>query len=104
MGGEVSRYREEAEVVPRIAGSIADRPIASLTPYELLDVLKRVERRGHHETALRLWAFAGRVFRYGFATLRTDRNPADILRGVLTVPKVKHHAAIVDPQKVGELL
>lgn len=49
-------------------------------------------------------SFAGRVFRYGFATLRVDRNPADILRGALTVPRVKHHAAIVDPVKVGELL
>ncbi|HSX54062.1 MAG TPA: integrase arm-type DNA-binding domain-containing protein [Sphingomonas sp.] len=83
---------------------IAKRPIASVTPHELLDVLKRVERRGHHETAVRLRAFAGRVFRYGFATLRTDRNPADILRGALTVPRVRHHAAIIEPAKVGELL
>ncbi|WP_242184626.1 integrase arm-type DNA-binding domain-containing protein [Sphingomonas sp. CARO-RG-8B-R24-01] len=83
---------------------IAQRPIASVTPHELLDVLKRVERRGHHETALRLRSFAGRVFRYGFATLRTEKNPADILRGALTVPKVKHHAAIIEPKKVGELL
>ncbi|MBW4332266.1 tyrosine-type recombinase/integrase [Stakelama sp. CBK3Z-3] len=83
---------------------IAKRPIASITPHELLDVLKRVERRGHYETALRLRAFAGRIFRYGFATLRTDRNPADILRGALIVPQVKHHAAILEPAKVGELL
>ena len=78
--------------------------IAAVTPHELLDVLNRVERRGHHETALRLRSFAGRVFRYGFATLRTERNPADILRGALTVPRVKHHAAIVEPKKVGDLL
>lgn len=83
---------------------IAKRPIAAITPHELLDVLKRVERRGHHETALRLRSFAGRVFRYGFATLRTERNPADILRGALTVPRVKHHAAVVEPKKVGDLL
>jgi len=83
---------------------IGKRPISAVTPHELLDTLKRVERRGHHETALRLRAFAGRVFRYGFATLRTDRNPADILRGALIVPQVKHHAAILEPKKVGELL
>jgi integrase len=83
---------------------IAARPIVAITPHELLDALKRVERRGHHETAQRLRAFAGRVFRYGFATLRTDRNPADILKGALTVPRVKHHAAILEPTKVGELL
>lgn len=83
---------------------IGKRPIAAITPHELLDTLRRVERRGHHETALRLRSFAGRVFRYGFATLRTERNPADILRGALTTPKVKHYAAIVQPAKVGALL
>lgn len=87
-----------------LLGGIAKRPIASITSHELLDVLKRVERRGHHETAIRLRAFAGRIFRYGFATLRTESNPADILRGALTVPQVRHHAAIVEPKKVGELL
>jgi len=87
-----------------LLGGLSKRPIAAVTPHELLDVLKRVERRGHHETAVRLRAFAGRVFRYGFATLRTEKNPADILRGALTVPRVKHHAAIVEPKKVGELL
>lgn len=85
-------------------GDVAKRPIAMITPHELLAVLKKVERRGHHETALRLRSFAGRIFRYGFATLRTEHNPADILRGALIVPRVKHHAAIVDPAKVGELL
>ena len=70
----------------------------------MLDVLKRVERRGHYETAIRLRSFAGRVFRYAFATLRTEQNPADILRGALTIPRVKHHAAIIEPKKVGDLL
>ena len=55
---------------------IGKRPIASITPHELLDALKRIERRGHHETANKLRSFAGRVFRYGFATLRTEQNPA----------------------------
>lgn len=95
---------KKAHWFPELLGGIAKRPIASITPHELLDVLKRVERRGHHETAVRLRAFAGRIFRYGFATLRTEKNPADILRGALTVPQVKHHAAIVEPKKVGELL
>ena len=84
--------------------SIGRRPIADITPHELLAALKRVERRGHHETAQRLRAFAGRVFRYAIATLRTDRNPADVLRGALVVPRVKHHAAILEPGRVGELL
>jgi len=83
---------------------IAPRPISEITPHELLDALKRVEKRGHHETAQRLRAFTGRIFRYAFATLRADRNPSDILRGALISPRVKHHAALIAPIKVGELL
>jgi hypothetical protein len=32
---------------------------------------------------------------------RTEGNRADILRGALTVPRVRHHAAIVEPRTVG---
>lgn len=79
-------------------------PVAEVTPHQLLSALKKVERHGHHETAQRLRAFAGRVFRYAAATVRAERNPADILRGALTAPQVRHHSAIVDPKGVGELL
>ncbi|MBW4331109.1 integrase arm-type DNA-binding domain-containing protein [Stakelama sp. CBK3Z-3] len=104
MEGRSPATIKKARWFLELLNGIAKRPIASVSPHELLDVLKRVERRGHHETALRLRSFAGRVFRYGFATLRTDHNPADILRGALVVPRVKHHAALVEPARVGELL
>lgn len=84
--------------------SIGHRPIADITAHELLQSLKRLERKGHHESAIRLRSFSGRIFRYAVATLRAQHNPADILRGALTTPKVKHHAALLDPVKVGELL
>jgi integrase len=84
--------------------AIGRRPISDVSPHELLAALRKVERQGHHETAQRLRAFASRVFRYGFATLRTEKNPADMLRGALTVPRVKHHAAILEPHRVGQLL
>lgn len=84
--------------------SIGRRPIAAVTAHELLAALKRLERKGHHETAHRLRAFSGRIFRYAVSTLRAQHNPADILRGALITPKVKHHAAVLDPAKVGELL
>lgn len=84
--------------------TIAPRPIAAITPHELLGALKTIERRGHHETAQRLRAFAGRIFRYAIATLRAEHNPADVLRGALTTPQVTHHAAVIEPVAVGELL
>ncbi|MBK5264647.1 MAG: integrase family protein [Alphaproteobacteria bacterium] len=63
---------------------------------ELLAALKRLERKGHHETAHRLRAFSGRIFRYAVSTLRAQHNPADILRGALIAPKVKHHPDAID--------
>lgn len=83
---------------------IGRRPIADIGPHELLAALRKVESRGNYETALRLRSFAGRVFRYACATLRAERDPASVLRGALTTPRVRHHAAILEPKRVGELL
>jgi len=84
--------------------ALGNRPIAEIEPYELLAVLKRIELAGRYETAKRLLAFSGRVFRYAVATTRAKRNPAADLAGALVSPKVKHHAAIIEPVGVGALL
>ncbi|MEN7538692.1 tyrosine-type recombinase/integrase [Aurantiacibacter flavus] len=83
---------------------IGHRPVSEITPHELLTAIRKVERKGHHETAQRLRSFAGRVFRYAIVTMRAQENPADLLRGALTAPQVKHHAAILEPELFGELL
>lgn len=83
---------------------IAARPVADLKPIDLLAALKRIEAKGKYETARRCRSFAGRVFRYAVATGRGESDPSSILRGALVVPKVKHHAAILDPKAMGELL
>ncbi len=87
-----------------LAAEIGQRPVAEIEPYELLDVLKKVETSGRLETSKRLLAFASRVFRYAVATARANRNVAADLQGALVAPKVKHHAAIIDPIAVGALL
>src|SRR3546814_2668525 len=45
-----------------------------------------------------------RVFRYGVATVRCDKDVAADLRGAIASPKVKHFAAITKPADVGALL
>ncbi|MGH7016668.1 MAG: tyrosine-type recombinase/integrase [Caulobacteraceae bacterium] len=91
-------------LLAQLEPALGSRPIAEIEPYELLAVLKRVELSGRHETAKRLLSFAGRVFRYAIATARASRNIAADLQGALTSPKVKHHAAILDPKALGGLL
>jgi integrase len=83
---------------------LGHRPIAEITPHELLAVLRKVEARGRHESAKRIRAICSQVFRYGIATARADRDVAADLRGALIVPKVTHRPAITTPNEAGELL
>jgi integrase len=83
---------------------IAAYPVVDIKPIDLLAALKRIEAKGKYETTRRCRSFAGRVFRYAVATGRGESDPSAILRGALVVPKVKHHAAILDPKPMGELL
>lgn len=98
-GGRILR-RFERDVFPWIGG----RPIAEVTPPELLSALRRIESRGAIETAHRALSNCGQVFRYAVATGRAERDPSGDLRGALPPAKGDHFAAITDPARVAELL
>lgn len=80
------------------------RPIAEIAAPEVLRVLRKVEARGRLETAKRLRATVGQVFRYAVATGRADGDPTSALTGALAAPTVRHRAAIIDPAEFGGLL
>jgi integrase len=84
--------------------AFGDRPIGELTAPELLHALRQFELRSRYESARRLRAVAGMVFRYAIATGRASRDISVDLRGALTTPKVNHRAAITEPSKLGALL
>ncbi len=83
---------------------IGARPIVEIEAPELLAVLRKIEERGAIETAHRAKDACGQVFRYGIAAGHCTRNPAADLRDALKPVPTRHHAAIVDPKKGGELL
>lgn len=83
---------------------LGPRPIHQISAHDVYDVLRKVESKGHYETARRLRGLCGQVFRYAVATGRTDRDVCADLRGAITVPKVKHLAALTNPAEVGDLL
>jgi len=91
-------------LVKLLGNDYGKRPVAEITPQELLHELRKHERRGRLETANLLRAFASRVFRYAVATARAERDPAQLLIGALTTPRVKHFAAITDAVTFGALL
>jgi integrase len=93
--------RLENDVIPWIG----KRPASEITAPELLAAIRRIESRGALETAHRVLAICGQVFRYAVATGRAQRDPTGDLRGALPpVNRGNHFAAITEPKKVGELL
>lgn len=92
--------RLEADVFPWLGA----RPVSEITPAELLAVVRRVEERGALETAHRVLGNCGQVLRYAVATARAPRDPSADLRGALPPSREKHHAAILDPKEIGNLL
>jgi integrase len=96
-GGWTSGYanhvlvRFEADVFPQVGS----RPIAEIEAPELLDMLRKVERRGALEIAKRLRQTLGQVFRYAVVTGRARRDPAADLKGALKAAgRQQHHKAM----------
>jgi integrase len=83
---------------------IGHRPIAEITPRDLLAVLRKIEATGKLETAKRAKVKAGQVFRYAVLEGKAESDPTASLKGALKPPKEKHHAAITDPSRIGQLL
>lgn len=79
-------------------------PLVEISAPMLLEVLRRVEKRGAVRMAHDLREFAGQVFRYGVATSRCASNPAADLRGALKPYAERNMAAVLEPAQASELL
>jgi integrase len=84
--------------------TLGNTPLGEIKPVELMAALRKLEAKGHRQTAKCTRAFASRVFRYGVGIGKCNDDPARLLSGNLSAPKVKHMAAILDPKRVGEFL
>ena len=83
---------------------IGKQPIASITPRQVLDCLRRIEARGALDTAHRAGQNCSQIFRYAVATDRAERDPCPDLRGALPPVKQKHFSAVTEPKAIGALL
>lgn len=96
--------RDRDQLVKLVGPYLGNRPIAEIEVPELLAVLKRLEKKGVLDTAHRVRAVCGRVFRYAIATGRATRDISADLKGALAPKGTQSYAAITDPNKVGQLL
>ncbi|MCL4673769.1 MAG: integrase arm-type DNA-binding domain-containing protein [Sphingomonadaceae bacterium] len=96
--------RKREWFVRLIEKPLGQRPIAEIAPFEILDAVRPFEAAKNDEKAHRTLQFIGQVFRYAIANQLAPSDPTRDLRGALASRQPKHHAAILDPKKAGDLL
>ncbi|HII3142861.1 TPA: tyrosine-type recombinase/integrase [Citrobacter braakii] len=69
---------------------IGKRPIADIKPMELLEALRKMEKRGALEKMRKVRQRCGEVFRFAIITGRANYNPAPDLASALATPKKVH--------------
>jgi len=93
------RRRLELNILPELGR----RAIAKIEPMEILDALRKVEKRGAYDQAHRVLQICSQVFRYGVATGKCRRDITADLKGALTPHKPGKMPA-VKPNEVPKLL
>lgn len=79
------------------------RPISQITPPELLECLRKVEKSGALDMAGRAKQVAGQIFRYGIQTGRCERDAAADLKGALKTHKTEHYRTL-EAKQLGPFL
>lgn len=83
---------------------LGKRPIGEITSIEILAVLRKLENKEHLETAKRLRATIGEVFRAAIIDSLVSIDPTAALRGAIRPPVTVSHAAVTKPKALGDLL
>ncbi|TFH09440.1 MAG: DUF4102 domain-containing protein [Nitrosomonadales bacterium] len=83
---------------------LGSKPIADITPPQVLEAVQRIEKLGSLETAHRTLQACGQVFKYAVQTGRAVRDVTTDLRGALPPATTQHMATLTEPKEVAELL
>jgi len=83
---------------------IGSRPVADLGAPEFLVMARRIEKRGHVDTAHRAIQLSGQIMRFAVAEGLVLRDPTVDLRGALKPVQSTHMLSVTDPVRVGDIL
>ena len=95
---DIWRPRYAQDVLKRLEEDIfphmGKMPIRDIEPPALLDVIRKIEKRGALELAKRQLQKCGEIFRYAIATGRAVRDPSNDIKEALKPVKQTHFASI----------
>jgi integrase len=92
--------RLKNDVFPYIGGT----PVNELKALDVLEVCRRVEKRGYKETAHRIKMSIGLIMRYAVITGRCEHDPTAALKGALKPVLKQSYPSLIEPDQIGELL
>lgn len=96
-----TRASLEADVFPTL-GSL---PMPAITPRQVMDVVKKIEKRGAGEIAMRVLQRIKAVYRYATTHQHIDRNPmVDLVPSEILKPRRVRHRAALAPADLPEFL
>lgn len=79
-------------------------PITDITVPTIVAAIRAIERTGRLHKSTKAKSFISQVFRYAAASGVQVMDPGPVMNGALLKPEVRHHAALTDPVRVGEML
>lgn len=82
---------------------IGKRPIRSITPADVLAIVRAIADRGAEAAAILVRQLLSQVFTYAIRNLRSDVDPAHAVRGAIIRPKVQH-AEAKDEAEIADLI
>jgi len=82
---------------------IGKLPIRQVTSMHILEILRRMDKRGAATYAFSVRQWCSAVFRYAASTMRAEGDPAAALRGAISRPAVKHARAL-EQKEIAEYL
>lgn len=104
---DIWKPRYAVEVIKRLEEDIFPEigayPIKEIEPPLLLQVIRKIERRGAFDLAKRQNQKCGEIFRYAIATGRGVRDPSQDI-GEALKPVKKTHFSALDPEELPEFL
>lgn len=90
--------------VNEIIAVIGSKPVSEITTEDCMAVLRPIEAAGHFTKLQKTRTKISQVMTHAIATGRATQNPALHLRGVFNTGEVKHAPAIIDEQRLSDLV
>lgn len=83
---------------------LGNKPVCDITVPDLMLVLKPIEKSGYFEKLRKMKSMISQTLSYAVATGRAEQNPAIHLKGVFATGETRHNPAILDEQRLAELI